>query len=181
MSRSVDIDPTAQVLGAANFDVQDMDQMMVAIRSANVRGRLWPTQIALLGLNASGKHYWTSPIYPALSWPQQILDLSDIDLRDAPAATDVARECLERISRASGGWIHAEDPAHTKRLLDTLTNEAQLGFASDATVIPVDVQWGPEGEAAAQRVREYLENNPPSRDPVQEAFRLARAWESGYP
>ncbi|WP_209508256.1 hypothetical protein [Ruegeria sp. HKCCSP335] len=67
MSRSVDIDPTAQVLRVANFDIQDMDQMMVAIRSANVRGRLWPTQIALLGLNTSGTYYWTSPIYPALS------------------------------------------------------------------------------------------------------------------
>ncbi len=87
---------------------------------------------------------------------------------------------MERISRASGGWIHAEDPAHAKRLLDTLMDEAQLGFASDATVIQMDVQWGPDGEAAAQRVREYLESNPPSRDPVLEVFRLARAWETGY-
>ena len=171
----------SQDLTAANFDVRDMNQMFVAVRSVNVRGKEWPTEVALLGLNSNGTHVWSSKIYPALNWPQQILDLTEIDLRDAPSAADVAVECFERITRASGDWIHAEHPERTKKLLDTLLNENNSGFMSDETVIPVDVAWGPDGKLAAERVQVYLESHEASRDPVQEVFRLSKAWESGYP
>lgn len=176
------VDPdTSQELTAANFDIRDMSQMFTAVRSVNVRGKEWPTEVALLGLNSDGTHVWSSKIFPALSWPQQILDLSKIDLRDAPPAADVAVECFERITRATGDWIHAEHPERTKKLLDTLLNENNSGFMSDETVIPVDVAWGPDGEMAAERVRGYLEVSKPIKNPLLEVYRLARAWDAGYP
>ncbi|TMV02591.1 hypothetical protein FGK63_20400 [Ruegeria sediminis] len=167
-------------LTAADYYVSDMEEMFVAIRSANVRGKLWPVEIALLGIKDGDEYVWSSPIYPALSWPRQIIDLSEIDLRDSPPATDVARETLERISRASGKWCHAEDPQHTKKLLDRLLDEANLGFTSDEAVIPVDVEWGRDGAAAGGRVREYLVTHPALLDPVEQVQRLSRAWAAGY-
>lgn len=167
-------------LAAANWSVSDMEQMFVAIRSATVRGKEWPVEVALLGLKDGQEYLWSSAIYPSLSWSQQILDLSEIDLREAPAATDVAREVIERISRASGKWLHAEHPEQIKKLLDRLLDEAQLGFTSDEAVIQVDVNWGRDGEAAGARVREYLEANPAPLEPVGQVQRLARAWAAGY-
>ncbi|WP_171172921.1 hypothetical protein [Ruegeria sp. HKCCA5929] len=168
-------------LTAASFDVSDMSSIFIDIRSANVRGKLWPVQIALLGIKDGDEYLWSSAIHPALSWPMQILDLADIYLRDAPRASDVARETLERISRASGKWLHAEDPPGTKKLLDRLLDEANLAFRSDEAVIAMDMEWGRDGEAAGARIREYFGNYPAPSDPVDQVQRLANAWVSGYP
>ena len=72
--------------------------------------------------------------------------------------------------------IRARDKCNSQQL-----DENNSGFMSNEAVIPMDVAWGPDGELAAERVRGYLEISEPIKDPLLEVYRLARAWESGYP
>ena len=163
-------------LETANRDVCDLGALFAAVRSVTVLKNDWPIEVALLGQkHEGGSYFWGSRIFPDSDWPSQILDASPIDLSDAPAAADVARECVARITRAQSCRLYSEEVEHTKQLMERLLHLGKLEPVPKVEVERPDLKMG-EDQEADERVHNYLDLSFVLEDPRLEVFILQRAW-----
>ncbi len=107
------------------------------LRVVAFQDSFYPIEIAVLRVIDDKPHIWSSPIYPAQSWPQQVLDASPIDLSTAPAAEEVANQTLDLTERCEAGWIYSDSSA-TSGLLERLLAEAEVGYLHKVDVLRAD-------------------------------------------
>lgn len=149
------------------------------LRVIAVRGQFYPVEIAIMRLVDDKPTVWSSLIYPALSWSQQILDASPIDLSSAPPAVDVARQVLDMIDQCDTGWVYS-DSSSTPGLLERLLAEAEVGQIYKFDVLRADQIM--QDDSGQRSMREQLRiRKRVSDDPVEEVQRLWTCYQAAHP
>lgn len=140
------------------------------LRIVAVRGQFYPVEIAFLRVIDDEPYTWSSRIYPARSWPQQVLDASPNDLSTAPAAKEVANQTLDLIELSDAGWIYSDSSA-TSGLLERLFAEAEVGHLHKVDVLRADQIMQDEASRRAMKQQLTLHKRV-SDDPRDEVERL---------
>ncbi len=146
------------------------------LRIVAVQDSFYPIEIAILRVIDDKPHIWSSPIYPARSWPQQVLDASPIDLSTAPAAEELASQTLELIERCEAGWIYSDSSANSG-LLELLLAEAKVGHLHKVDVIRADQIMQDDASRRAMKQRLKV-NKRTSDDPRDEVERLWACYQA---
>ncbi len=146
------------------------------LRIVGFQDSFYPIEIAVLRVIDDKPHIWSSPIYPAQSWPQQVLDASPIDLSTAPAAEEVANQILGLIERCEAGWIYSDSSA-TSGLLERLLAEAEVGHLHKVDVLRTDQIM--QDEASRRAMKQQLKSHKRTSDnPRDEVERLWACYQA---
>ena len=146
------------------------------LRIVAVQDSFFPIEIAVLRVIDDKPHIWSAPIYPARSWPQQVLDASPIDLSTAPVAEEVANQTLDLIEFCEAGWIYSDSSA-TSGLLERLLAEAEVGYLHKVDVLRADqiMQDDASRRAMKQRLKVHKRVSDDPRDEVERLWACYQA------